>query len=355
MSEDPDNSENKQNLEFMLVSMLDNVYFKIFISFLTISTSLITLGSIITKQLGPRYITILLIFLSVLVTLLFAPRLFSSRIPIFEYRMKFMNYYLKKFLRESKESVVFLNIASTWFSNIEDEIKSKIEGNNNFWVEFLLLKRIRTDTEQSYFDLRERDEGLPFGDLMKKSNITLYSLFRFLLKLAEERPKLIHNFRVREYKFMPVMCEYIFDGNKIVFGPYISKDCNFIPLFEIKKNSKKPGSGISLAFGQIDEHYRILRGDKGHRQNDSYVPIFSYWDGHDNKSIHEFIETNTPQRIEKILDKYDGIYLKYLQGDDNSKLSDDIISALGASGLEARFDAVMRDINRKIITPCDQS
>ncbi|MCK9565463.1 MAG: hypothetical protein M0Q43_05380, partial [Methanothrix sp.] len=308
MSEDPDNSENKQNLEFMLVSVLDNVYFKIFTWFLTISTSLITLGSIITKQLDLKYIIILLIFLSVLVTLLFAPRLFPPRIPIFEYRMKFMNYYLKKFLRESKDSVVFLNIASTWFSNIEDEIKSKIEGKNTFCVEFLLLKRIRIPKEQSYFALRERDEGLPPGDLVKKSNITLYSLFRFLLKLAEERPTLIHNFRVREYKFMPVMCEYIFDGKKIVFGPYISKDCNFIPLFEIKKNSKKPGSGISLAFGQIEEHYRILRGDKGLRQNDSYVPIFSYWDGDNNKSIHKFIEKNTPQKIERVLEKYDDIY-----------------------------------------------
>jgi hypothetical protein len=261
-----------------------------------------------------------------------------------------MKNYLKKFIQESKETVKILNIMFTWFENLEESVYKKIIEEGTYF-EILLLKRMRKKDDTSYFSLRESDE-YRHEELVRGVNRTLFSLFEFLVYLAKEKPpkggSLIRKLQVKEYSFLPVMCAYIFDEKKIVFGPYIAKDCNFIPLVHIEKNIKDPEDEISMAFGELIDHYKILSGEKK-RPNKEYIEFFSFFDGQKNCSVHEFIEHNHNKGIEEILSKNSGKYKEYLDKKTNTDFDDHYVEALGEQhSLEGRFDAVIRDIKNKI-------
>lgn len=292
---------------------------------------------------------VLLVLSATFLGLFIAPQFFKPRIPIYEYRLKFMKYYLKKFIRESKETVKILNILFTWFERLEEEIHQKIVK-DGVYFEFLLLKRMRKEDDISYFSLRESDEDR-HEELVRGLNKTLFSLFGFLVNLAQEETRrggesLIRKLQVKEYTFLPVMCAYIFDEKKLVFGPYIAKDCNFIPLVHIEKDIKNPSDGLSMAFDELIDHYKIL-SEREKRPGKEYIEFFSFFDGQKNSPVHEFIEHNY-KRIDEILSKNSKKYADYLDKKEITDFDDQYVKALGEHSLEGRFDAVIRDIKNQI-------
>lgn len=338
------------SLEERLLKHLDRPIIRIISPLLSILSSSLALSTHALNLLNNPYKVLLVIISAIFITIsilsYLSPRIFVHRIPIYESRTKFLQHYFKKFIDESKYSVVIINIIFTWFSEIEGDLLKKLKDNDNFRFEVLLLKRIREPGERSYLLLREQDEGVPLEHLVKQSNLGLYLMFKFLVKLSKEDIN-INSVQVKEYGFMPSVCAYIFDERKLVFGPYISKNCDRIPMFEIEQDTKNADSDISLSFEEIIKHSKILKGKTSKHLKEKFVERFSYWDGQD-RSIHDFIGNRDATIIEDILNANDDKYKTYLQGKIYTELDDDIIQAFEDNcPLEVRFDAVIRDIDRK--------
>lgn len=332
-----------------LTKLLEHPLFRTLTLTLTIITSVLTIigpqGFRLPESTFLRFV--FLVLSATFFGLFIAPQFFKPKIPIYEYRLKFMRYYLTKFIRESKETVKILNILATWLEHLEEEIRNKIIK-DDVYFEILLLKRRRKKDDMSYFSLRESDEDR-YEELVRGLNKTLFSVFRFLISLASESKKdgssFIHKLQLKEYAFLPVICEYIFDEKILVFGPYIAKNCNFIPLVQLEKNIKSPLDGISTAFDELLDHYKIL-SEPERRLDKEYIEFFSFFDGTDNKSIHEFIEHDY-KKIDAILSENSKKYLEYLDGKIDD-FNDQYVEAIGKNNLEGRFDAVIRDIKNQI-------
>jgi len=147
--------------------------------------------------------------------------------------------------------------------------------------EILLVKRKRKQSDLSYITFRERDENRQ-GELKPILNKTLFDLFCFLDLASTKGISHIRKFQVREYDFMPVTTMYIFDDGKIVFGPYIAKNCIDIPLIQLEKGFKttikNPLYDMASAFDELMDHYNIFSGRRK-RKNKEYIEIFSFFDG----------------------------------------------------------------------------
>lgn len=272
---------------------------------------------------------------------------FVPKVPIYPVRFDFMENELLKFIKKAN-SIKILNISFTIFSQVpefEDIIKDKINEGAKF--EILLVRRKRKKDDTSCLKIREKDEFNP--ELIPRFNSTLFNFFLFLLKdlypfEGKEGERLFRNFQIKEYSFIPVLCMYLFDDKDLIFGPYISRKCDHIPLFHLKKRIYR--KNIFGAYTELENHYKTL-SDPNQRKEKIYYEKFYYFDGRENKSIHDLIEGKhqeilaylTPQKITE--------YEKYLIEEDTDTFHDDIIRRLGEKEpdrFEGKFDAVMRDI-----------
>lgn len=269
-------------------------------------------------------------------------RFFMPRIPIYPVRFDFMENELPRFIKKA-DSVKILNIAFTRFKNLKALIKDKIcEDDTKF--EILLAKRKREKDDISYLILRENDEG-NWKKLRIDLNLTLFELFIFMLEDLYHDKK-IDNINVIEYPFYPVMCMYNFDDKDLIFGPYISKRCEDIPMFHLKNRIYK--KEISKAYEVMDAHHSILNNSQNLRPDKEYVENFCYFDGNKNISIKEFINQYHKKLSEYLDTTRKAKYEQYLIGY-NSNFHDRYIEDLGKEEeLEGRFDAVMRNIATEI-------
>jgi len=257
-----------------------------------------------------------------------------------------MSNELPKFIKKAN-SIKISNIAFTYFlkfTEAKNLIKNKIEGGAKF--EILFTKRKRKKGDLSFFKLREDDEDN--RQLRIDMNKTLFQIFLFMLNelfpIQRNGSRLHFNLQIKEFPFVPVMCMYIFDDKDLIFGPYISKDCNYIPMFHLKKRIYR--KSISEAYRELNDHYIILSNSVC-REDKSYVGEFCYFDGKRDISIHELINKNH-QKIRAYLNQERRRdYMNYLEGINNC-FQDDIVKDLGEEELEGRFDAVMRHIVAKI-------
>ena len=332
--------------------ILDHIYFRFMMALLFLSTFVFYTVPTLIGLPKNTFITNLLFALSVIfLTLFLISVLFlrKQRIPIYEHRRKFLDNNLKYFIKMSKRNVRILNVLFTWFEGLENVIINKIV-NENLYFEILLVKRKRKDEDLSYITFRENDEDRK-GELKPILNKTLFKIFCFLVDLASTKGiQYIRKFQVKEYDFMPVTTMYIFDDNKLIFGPYIAKNCSDIPLIQLerslKTSIKNPLYDMNSAFDELMEHYDILSGEKK-RDNKEYIETFSYFDGAKNQSVHELIESNVND-IKSILESEHAEYYDYLADIKNKEFDDDEIRILGEDNFEGRFDAVLRDIIKKI-------
>ena len=198
----------------------------------------------------------------------------------------------------------------------------------------------------SFFKLREDDEGN--RQLRIDMNKTLFQIFLFMLDelfpIQRDGASLHSNLQIKEFPFVPVMCMYIFDDKDLIFGPYISKDCNYIPMFHLKKRIYR--KSISKAYTELNEHYIIL-SNYACRYDKSYVKHFCYFNGKSDILIHELINQKHQTLCAYLNQERRSEYMKYLEGK-NNYIQDNIVKDLGENELEGRFDAVMRDIVAKI-------
>ena len=272
---------------------------------------------------------------------------FVPKVPIYPVRFDFMENELLKFLKKGN-SIKILNISFTFLSQVpksKDIIKDKINEGAKF--EVLLVRRKRKKDDTSCLKIRERDEFNP--ELISRFNSTLFNLFLFLLRdlyplKGEEGERLFRNFQIKEYSFIPVMCMYIFDNKDLIFGPYISRKCDHIPLFHLKKRIYR--KNILGAYTELENHYKIL-SDPNERRYKIYYEKFCYFDGRENKSIHDLIEEKHQELLDHLTPQKITEYEKYLIEEDNDTFHDDIIRRLGekeSDRFEGKFDAVMRDI-----------
>lgn len=361
-------------------SVLDSLLFRALMAILFFITFFFwTLPNIIGLPKN-IFVSNLLVVLSAIFLILFLVSVLflrKNRIPIYVHRKKFLENNLKNFINESSSNIKILNVSFTWFEHLKDILTYKIVE-DSLQFEVLLVKRKRNKNDISYLTLREKDEGRE-QELKILSNKTLFSIFCFLVNLASTRGiSHIKKFQVKEYDFMPAITMYIFDDKKLVFGPYIAKNCEDIPLIQIERNIKttikNPIHNIASAFNELMEHYNILSGDyedikkknKEYIQNESCdaeywnnpfrwshkecIQTFSFFDGKENRSIHKFIENNLNEII-PVLKQKSQDYYDYLVKERNIKFDDDIIKELGEDQFEGRFDAVMRDIYKTISKP----
>ena len=298
----------------------------------------------------PLPIRISFLFISVtIISFITYSKFFLPHIPIYSSRFHFMENELPKFIRKSK-SIKILNIAFTCILNLQYSkrfIKDKIIEDDAIF-EILIVKRKRQSNDMSFLILREKDEKN--WQLRKDMNVTLFQLFLFLLEelypYEKDGRRMHYNLKIMEYPFCPVMCMYIFDDKDIIFGPYLSKDCQSIPMFHLKKRLYRPE--ISRAYNELNTHYAILNNPEM-RNYKEYVDKFSYFDGTNDVSIHEFIDENF-QKLSKYLDQtIKTKYEQYLTGEQNfEEFNDKWIKYLAEEELEGRFDAIMRNIAENI-------
>jgi len=273
---------------------------------------------------------------------------FMPHIPIYPTRFHFTDDELPEFIKKAK-SIKILNIAFTCILPPKKSkilIKNKIEKDDAIF-EILITKRKRQENDISFLILREKDEKN--WQLRKDLNIVLLELFMFLLKdlypLQKEGRHMHYNLKIMEYPFYPVMCMYIFDDKDLIFGPYLSKDCQHIPMFHLKKRIYR--KELSRAYSELNTHYSILsnpdmRGDK------EYVDEFCYFDGTNNIPIHEFINDNFQELSDYLDQTRKTKYEQYLTDETNMEFHDKYIENLGKEEFEGRFDAVMRHIAAKM-------
>lgn len=274
------------------------------------------------------------------------------KIPIYPSRYHFMENELVEFM-EKAQNIKILNIAFTCIVKLEnskDFIKNKIAKDNAVF-EILIIKRKRKKDDFSYLKLREDDEKS--GELRKNMNSVLFELFIFMLEDLYSLPKegcekkhqCHYNIKIMEYPFCPVMTMYIFDDKDLIFGPYISTNCNSIPMFHLKKRIFQ--QEISKAYNQLNTHYSIL-SNPNRRRDKKYIDKFCYFNGSHNISIHEFIDNNVPILTRYLNSEIKTRYEQYLTNEDNKEFHDKYIMDLGDEELEGRFDAVMRHIENEI-------
>ena len=271
---------------------------------------------------------------------------FMPKIPIYPKRFDFMSNELPKFIKKAN-SIKISNIAFTYFlkfTEAKNLIKNKIEGGAKF--EILFTKRKRKKDDISFYILREDDEDN--RQLRMDMNKTLFKLFLFMLNelfpIQRDGNRLHLNLQIKEFPFVPVMCMYIFDDKDLIFGPYISKNCNDIPMFHLKKRIYR--KSISGAYRELNDHYIIL-SNYVCREDKSYVEKFCYFDGERDISIHELIDKKHQKLRAYLNQERRRDYMNYLEGISNC-FQDVIAKDLGEEELEGRFDAVMRDIVAKI-------
>lgn len=258
-----------------------------------------------------------------------------------------MENELPDFIKKAK-SIKILNIAFTCILKLQNSksfIKNRIKDDTIF--EILITKRKRQKKDFSLLILREKDEKN--WQLRKDMNMALFELFIFLLEdlypLQKEGHHMHYNIKIMEYPFYPVMCMYIFDDKDLIFGPYISKGCESIPMFHLKKRIYR--QEISQAYRELNTHYSIL-SNPDMRRDKEYVDKFCYFDGFRNIPIHEFINDNS-QKLSTYLDSTRKTrYEQYLTDEKNKEFHDKYIEDLGDEELEGRFDAVMRHIATEI-------
>lgn len=283
----------------------------------------------------------------IIISFLLYARYFTPKIPIYPKRFDFMSSELPKFIKKAN-SIKISNIAFSYFLNFTEAknlIKNKIEEGAKF--EILFTKRKRKKDDISFYRLREGDEDN--RQLRKDMNKTLFQIFLFMLNglfpIQRDGNRLHSNLQIKEYPFMPVMCMYIFDDKDLIFGPYLSKDCNHIPMFHLKKRIYR--KSISDAYRELNDHYIILSNSVC-REDKSYVDKFCYFDGKREISIHDLINEKHQNLRAHLNQEKRGDYLSYLEGENSYFQGDDIVKDLGEDELEGRFDAVMRHIVAEI-------
>ncbi|WP_148277682.1 hypothetical protein [Methanoregula formicica] len=215
-----------------------------------------------------------------------------------------------------------------------------------------MVKRKRKNSETSYLRLRQADEYSNTASV-RGMNQNLFEIFTFLLEHHQNVSIPIRNFQIKEYDFMPSICMYIFDKKKLVFGPYIAKPCDDIPLITIEGSDddcwpNTPNNDVVSAYNNIQSHFRIL-GGTGYpynkpRKNKQYPRRFSFWDGEFNVPIHTLIKTCSYQ-LDLQLNSQNLVAFSEFLDVENELFRDQIMDALGKDRDEARFDAVMRHLS----------
>lgn len=276
-----------------------------------------------------------------------------NMISIYEGRTNFLQQHLSDLIKSANRSVKILNISFGWFIEIKHIMEEKITKSDTRF-EILLLKRKRVPGDISYISQRAHDEFTSPDSLIMAVNDTLFNIFLFLVEVYTKDPKsrkeVIEKVKIKEYTFTPTMCSYIFDDHTLIFGPYIAKKCDNIPLFHIIKNNGTNNFDMS-AFQQLMDHYNILSGDYDKRSNREYISSFTFYDGRKNIPIHEFIE-NHCMSIAAVLEKNKDHYENYITVKNSpycNEFNDRYILSLKNDSFEGRFDAVMRHIQRKIL------
>jgi hypothetical protein len=155
---------------------------------------------------------------------------------------------------------------------------------------------------------------------------------------------LFKNFQIKEYSFAPVMCMYIFDEKDLIFGPYISRECDNIPLFHLKKRIYR--KNISGAFNELELHYVTLSNPI--MKNKICANDFCYFDRKEDKSIHALIERKYSGLFNHLTPQKEAEYEDYLIWKKNDSIPDEFIKGLAEEEKEGRFDAVMRHIVAEI-------
>jgi hypothetical protein len=331
------------------------------------------------SKLSPAFQTTLVILAVIIIVISIYNKYFNLKVPIYSQRDDFMDGDLITFIQKAK-SIKISNISFSIFrhiDNLPDIILKKIDDGGNFEILFTRRQRNK-DEEKSYLKIRQEDESN--NELIQKTNKTLFELFLFMLndlyplitkkipeintgnndqinkdKIKNQRKELFRKFQIKEYPFYPVMCMYIFDDNDIIFGPYIAAECNRIPLFHLKKRVLHFGklfrSDINGAYRQLDHHYSILSTPtRRHDKSALYLDQFCYYNGIENISIHEFIETNYDKLVDHLREKQlINKYESYLVNNFDNNFNDQPLDNL-KNPIEGRFDAVMRDIENAIKT-----
>lgn len=330
---------------------VEHPYFKLFTGIGFIITFIFfTLPSLINLPVLELY-TRIFFGLSII---LFCAFLFSiyllsiNSVPIFDHRIVFMASYFEYYIKSTTTNLKILNIIFSWFENVEELIRDKILL-EDVDFEILIVKRKRKVNDISYLRMREKDEYRD-NELINIYNKTLFHMFLFLMDIASKDINKIRNFEIKEYDFVPVLTMYIFDDKKLVYGPYIAKNCDNIPLIELESGHLgvffKLARNMKTAFKELNFHYDLLSG-REFRKNKEYIAHFSYFDGTQNVSIHNLIDINyskinnflTRERIDEFHDFLSGRNRKYI---------DQYSQQLGMDEFEGRFDALMRYIVSQI-------
>lgn len=278
-------------------------------------------------------------------------KILTPKIPIYPERSHFMDYELIEFMKKA-HNIKILNIAFTWMKRDNSKIITinKIKKDNAVF-EILIVKRKRLREDFSFLMLREKDERN--FQLRKNMNIVLFELFIFMLEYlypmpqngCEKGKKCHYNIKVMEYPFIPVMTMYIFDDTDLIFGPYISTNCDFIPMFHLKES--KFQKEISRAYKELYTHYSIL-SKPNMRPDKQYVDKFCYFNGFENISIHTLIDNKAKELIDYLKPDIKTRYEQYLTDDNDELFHDTYIRNLGDEKLEGRFDAIMRHIENRL-------
>ncbi|MFZ3383427.1 MAG: hypothetical protein WA144_05840 [Candidatus Methanoperedens sp.] len=305
----------------------------------------------------PIRILFLIIFIFI-VSFMVLSKILTPKIPIYPERSHYMDYELIEFMKKAHD-IKILNIAFTWMKrpNSKQITINKIKEDNAIF-EILIVKRKRRKEDFSYLLLRQDDEEN--YELIINMNIVLFELFIFMLESlysinqdgCEKGKRCHYNIKVIEYPFIPVMTMYIFDDTDLIFGPYISTNCNSIPMFHLKKS--KFQIEISRAYDQLWLHYSILSA-RIPRNDKEIISSFCYFDGSRNKSIHTFIDENS-EALRRYLFPTDPTkpidikirYEQYLRDENDTYCNDIFFDNLGDNKLEGKFDAVMRHIENHI-------
>lgn len=288
-------------------------------------------------------VSIILILISISMYLWFS----KTKIPISS-RSDFTNTDLKKHIDESSKSIKILCIFLTWSEKLIPWIFEKLQRDQSIRIELLLVKRKRKPSDISYIRMREEDE-LKRKQYVPEINRTLWGLFTNLFDMHRNHKGVIGNLEVKEYDFMPALCMYIFDNQKLIFGPYIAKPCDDIPMMEINAPKKMDDltSDNCLAFSELMKHYEILSG-RDFYGNKDYPFRFCYYDGTNNISIHLMIENNVQQLNDILTPRKRLEFLDFLIGKTDT-FEDNIMADLKEDRNEGRFDAVLRHISDLIL------
>jgi hypothetical protein len=333
-----------------IIDLIGSKNYKILETIIILFTFALTIGMLFSYPVSNLilifFIVLSLIFLilSIVVYLWFN----KDRIPITS-RFNFTIGDLKNYISKSSKSIKILCIFLTWADILIPLIFENLELDHHIKIEILLVKRKRKPSDISYIKMREDDEDdLMRAQYVPEINKTLWLLFTNLLDMHLHQPGIIRNLEIKEYEFMPSVCMYIFDDKKLVFGPYIAKICNKIPMMEINSSAglKFMSSENCLAFSELSKHYKILSG-RDLRGNKDYPFRFCYYDGTNNISIHLLIENNTHQLNTILTRQTRDDYQEFLIGR-NDTYKDKIMSDLLNDCNEGRFDAVLRHISDRL-------